>query len=38
MPEGFAPLAVWCFGRQAGALTQTTNGMEFAYAADERGS
>jgi serine/threonine-protein kinase HipA len=34
MPEGFAPLAVWCFDRQAGALTQSANGMEFAYAAD----
>ena len=34
MPEGLAPLAVWCFDRQAGALTQSTNGMEFAYAAE----
>jgi len=33
MPEGLAPLAVWCFDRQAGALTQTTGGIEFAYAA-----
>ena len=32
MPEGPAPLAVWCFDRQAGALTQTASGMEFAYA------
>ena len=34
MPERLAPLAVWCFGRQAGALTQSANGMEFAYAAE----
>jgi HipA-like protein len=34
MPEEPAPLAVWCFDRQAGALTQTAKGMEFAYAAD----
>jgi serine/threonine-protein kinase HipA len=34
MPEGLAPLAVWCFDRQAGALTQSANGMEFAYAAE----
>ena len=34
MPEGLGPLAVSCFDRQAGALTQTANGMEFAYAAD----
>ncbi|MDQ6804322.1 MAG: HipA N-terminal domain-containing protein [Actinomycetota bacterium] len=34
MSEGLAPLAVWCFARQAGALTQTANGMQFAYAAD----
>jgi HipA-like protein len=32
MPEGLAPLAVWCFGRQAGALMQTASGIEFAYA------
>ena len=34
MPEDLAPLVVWCFDRQAGALTQTANGMEFAYAAE----
>jgi serine/threonine-protein kinase HipA len=34
MPEGLAPLAVWCFDRQAGALTDTARGMEFAYAAE----
>jgi serine/threonine-protein kinase HipA len=34
MPEGLAPLTVWCFGRLAGALTQSANGMEFAYAAE----
>jgi serine/threonine-protein kinase HipA len=33
MPEDLAPLAVWCFDRQAGTLTQTTGGIEFAYAA-----
>jgi serine/threonine-protein kinase HipA len=32
MPEDRVPLVVWCFDRQAGALTQTANGMEFAYA------
>jgi serine/threonine-protein kinase HipA len=34
MPEGFAPLVVWCFDRQAGTLMQSANGMEFAYAAE----
>lgn len=34
MAEGLAPLAVWCFDRQAGALTQSANGMEFAYATE----
>src|ERR1700729_4353696 len=34
MPEGFAPLAVWFFDRQAGTRTQRAKGMEFAYAAD----
>lgn len=34
MPEGLAPLVVWCFDREAGALTQTANGMQFAYAAE----
>ncbi len=34
MSESLAPLAVWCFARQAGALTRTADGMEFAYAAD----
>ena len=34
MPEGPAPLAVWCFDRQAGALTQTRDGIEFAYASE----
>ena len=34
MPEGLGPLAVWCFDRQAGALNQSTNGMEFAYASE----
>jgi HipA-like protein len=34
MPEGFAPLAVWRFDRQAGTRTQSAKGMEFAYAAD----
>ena len=34
MPDGLGPLAVWCFDRQAGALTQSANGMEFAYTAD----
>jgi HipA-like protein len=34
MPEDPAPLAVWCFARQAGALTQSANGTEFAYAAE----
>lgn len=29
MPEGLAPLAVWCFSRQAGALTQSANATEF---------
>ena len=32
MPEGLAPLVVWCFDRHAGALTQTASGIEFAYA------
>jgi len=32
MPEGLAPLAVWCFDRRAGALTQGATGMEFVYA------
>jgi serine/threonine-protein kinase HipA len=32
MPEDRAALVVWCFDRQAGALTQTANGMEFSYA------
>ena len=31
MPEEPAPLAVWCFDRDAGALTQSTGGIEFAY-------
>ena len=31
MPEEPAPLAVWCFDRHAGALTQSTGGIEFAY-------
>lgn len=34
MPDGLAPLAVWCFARQAGVLTQSANGIEFAYAAE----
>lgn len=34
MPEGLAPLVVWCFERQAGVLTQSVNGVEFAYAAE----
>ena len=33
MPEDRAPLVVWCFDQQAGTLSQTANGMEFAYAA-----
>ncbi|HEY3776256.1 MAG TPA: HipA N-terminal domain-containing protein [Solirubrobacteraceae bacterium] len=34
MAEDIAPLVVWCFDRQAGTLTHTTNGMEFGYAAE----
>jgi serine/threonine-protein kinase HipA len=34
MPDGLPPLAVWCFDRQAGSLTQTAGRMEFAYAAE----
>lgn len=34
MPEDIVPLVVWCLDRRAGALTQTTNGMRFAYAAE----
>jgi serine/threonine-protein kinase HipA len=34
MPEGLAPLVVWCFARQAGVLTQSANGIEFVYAAE----
>ncbi|MHB1570603.1 MAG: HipA domain-containing protein, partial [Solirubrobacteraceae bacterium] len=33
MPDGPAPLAVWCFDRRAGTLTQTPSGIEFAYTA-----
>jgi serine/threonine-protein kinase HipA len=31
MPEEPAPLALWCFDRHAGSLTQSTGGIEFAY-------
>lgn len=34
MRQDIVPLVVWCFDRQAGVLTQTTNGMRFAYAAE----
>jgi serine/threonine-protein kinase HipA len=34
MPDSPAPLTVWCFDQAAGTLTQTANGMQFAYATD----
>jgi serine/threonine-protein kinase HipA len=34
MAEGVAALAVWWFDLQAGALTQTTTGIEFVYASE----
>jgi len=34
MSDDLAALVVWCFGRQAGALTQSASAVEFVYAGD----